>query len=82
MTHKQIYMKAFNIGPEDVVLCEVCGAVAVDVHHVLFKSQQGKDEIHNLILLCRYHHDMAHGKITNKELTRSRLYDIINERDS
>lgn len=80
MTHKEVYMKSMDIGPEDIVLCEACGAVAVDVHHVLFKSQGGTNEIHNLIALCRHDRDVAHGKVKGKELTRERLFDIIAER--
>ena len=77
MNHKQIYKKHFNIADDEVTLCEVCGAVAVDVHHILFKSQCGTDEIHNLIALDRHCHDVAHGKIAGEELTRETLFDII-----
>jgi len=80
MNHKQVYMKELNICREEVVLCEVCGAVACDVHHILFKSQGGTNEIHNLIALDRNCHDKAHGKIPGKELTRETLFDIISER--
>jgi 5-methylcytosine-specific restriction endonuclease McrA len=41
--------------------CEICGAPGADVHHIIFRSQQGTDEPENLITLCRPHHEMAHG---------------------
>ena len=41
--------------------CERCGAVAVDVHHIIFRSQGGSDMPINLISLCRSCHEMAHG---------------------
>ena len=80
MNHKQIYKKHFKIAEQEIVYCEVCGAPAVDVHHILFKSQGGDNEIENLIALCRHCHDVSHGKVAGKELTRETLFDIISER--
>jgi 5-methylcytosine-specific restriction endonuclease McrA len=82
MNYKHVYMKAFNIGPEDVVLCEICGAVAVDIHHIEFKSQGGTDHLLNLIALCRDCHDKAHGKnISGEYFTREDLFAITMPRD-
>jgi len=80
MSHKKVYAKAMDIGPEDIVLCEVCGAVAVDIHHVRFKSQGGTDKINNLIALDRNCHDIAHGKVKGKELLKDDLFRIIDRR--
>ena len=80
MNHKDVYMKAMNICRSEVVLCEVCGRGACDIHHILFKSQGGTNEIHNLIALDRHCHDVAHGKVQGEELTRETLFDIIAER--
>ena len=41
--------------------CEICGGLGSDVHHIIFRSQQGTDEACNLITLCRAHHEWAHG---------------------
>ncbi len=60
--YKQIYLKHFDFCEQDIILCENCNAVAVDIHHVVFKSQGGKDEIKNLIALCRNCHTLAHEK--------------------
>ncbi|WP_428738472.1 MutS-related protein [Sulfurimonas sp.] len=56
-----------------VTKCVICGAVAEDVHHISHKSlanQAGfighfhKDHKHNLIPLCKEHHNQIHdGKI-------------------
>jgi predicted restriction endonuclease len=62
------------------VLCEVCGAVAVDIYHIQFKGQGGTDEIENLIALCGNDHDIAHGKVKGKELTREDLWAITRKR--
>jgi len=49
--------------------CEVCGAMAQDCHHVIFKGMGGAnrdDRDSNLIALCRHHHELAHGKEAKK----------------
>jgi 5-methylcytosine-specific restriction endonuclease McrA len=62
--HVKNYLKAHGYGEQDIIPCEKCGAVAVDIHHKKFKSQGGTDDVENLIALCRKCHDRAHGKIT------------------
>ena len=62
-------MDHFDYGEQDVILCEVCMKKAVDIHHIKYKSRGGKDEIRNLIALCRKCHDKAHAeKIKEGEL--------------
>lgn len=46
----------------DGCACIVCGRPATDVHHIIFRSQCGKDELGNVVCLCRYHHQLAHGE--------------------
>ena len=70
--HTKIYLEfhGYQI-PEDVI-CEVCGNMAVDIHHISSRGMGGnpsKDNIGNLIGLCRSCHDKAHsGEITQEEL--------------
>ena len=78
--HKQIYMEHFGLCCQDVVLCEVCNKVAVDIHHIQFKSQGGTNHIGNLIALCRHDHDRSHGKVKGKTLSREVLQDIVDNR--
>jgi predicted HNH restriction endonuclease len=80
MNHKETYKKHFKLSPDDVVLCEVCGKEAVDIHHILFKSQGGTNDIENLIGLCRCCHDAAHGKIKGQVMSRDYLFGIIENR--
>ena len=60
---------------QDWIPCQVCGGTAVDIHHILFKSKGGTDDVRNLIALCRKCHEEAHGGI----LTREELFEIIRE---
>lgn len=58
--HVRIYMDYFGYGEQDVILCEVCGQRAVDIHHIDGRGK-GKDVISNLIALCRKCYNAAHG---------------------
>jgi len=63
-----------------MILCERPHAVkANDIHHILYKSQNGKDEIENLIALCGDCHNRAHFK---KEpfIHREELFEITENR--
>lgn len=59
-------------------LCELCGALATEVHHIIFRSQLGTSELPNLICLCRKCHEQAHG-VQAKEI-RAVLLAIVKER--
>ena len=57
--HTKIYLKFFNYGETDFIPCEYCGNRAVDIHHLEARGMGGskkKDNIENLIALCRKHH--------------------------
>lgn len=60
--HCKAYFKHFDIAEDDVILCEICGRRAVDIHHI---NGRGKDcnRIDNLMALCRYCHEKAHKKL-------------------
>ena len=54
------YLKHHGHGEQDVILCEQCGVVAVDIHHRIPRSIFANkcpggdpDDIMNLIALCR-----------------------------
>lgn len=72
--HVKNYLDARKLTVADVILCEVCSSVAVDIHHIKYKGQGGSDEHENLIALCRCCHDKAHaGKISKTELQRRKI---------
>ena len=71
--YKKNYFKHYGIGEQDIILCKICNAVAVDLHHIIFKSQGGTDNVNNLIPLCRSCHNKAHSnKIFNNSLHERR----------
>jgi hypothetical protein len=57
--HTKIYLEYFGYLGEDFIPCEVCGAKAVDIHHILCRGMGGskeKDHIENLMAVCRTCH--------------------------
>jgi len=68
--HCKVYMRYFDYGEQDVMLCEACGRPAKDIHHIEGRGK-GKDVISNLMAMCRKCHDRAHG-IGNVPLSKGR----------
>ena len=70
--HTKIYLEHHDYSPVDIILCQVCESVAVDIHHIETKGIGGdpsKDIVGNLIALCRCCHEKAHaGKISKEQL--------------
>jgi 5-methylcytosine-specific restriction endonuclease McrA len=66
-SHIKNYLAATGLLPHELQ-CEFCGAPAVDIHHVIFRSKFGskrkdeQDAYNNLIALCRKHHEKAHNE--------------------
>lgn len=40
------------IHTRDNGLCQCCGKVGTEIHHILYRSHEGKNRPDNLILLC------------------------------
>jgi len=59
--YKKNYLEANGFTIADFIPCENCGCKSVDIHHLIFKSQGGKDSADNLIALCRKCHEKAHN---------------------
>ena len=72
--HCKIYFDHYGYGIDDVILCEVCGQRAVDIHHITGRGK-GKANIDNLIALCRKCHRAAHG-LEKTFLSRDVLFAI------
>lgn len=57
--HTKIYLDHFGYGLDSFIPCEICGARAVDIHHIERRGMGGSknaDDIHNLMALCREDH--------------------------
>ena len=75
--HVKLYYEHYGFAECDCVICQVCGKVANDIHHIDPKGmggKAGKDRIDNLIALCRNCHIDAHKNI----LSKKELCGIIN----
>ncbi len=60
--HTTVYMQFFGYQIQSDCVCEICGRPAVDVNHIDARGMGGnpkgdKDEIENLMGMCREHHD-------------------------
>lgn len=66
--HTKIYFDYFNYDISDFVPCETCGSKAVDIHHIDARGMGGseKDDINNLMALCRECH-IKYGDIKDKK---------------
>jgi 5-methylcytosine-specific restriction endonuclease McrA len=63
--HTKVYLKEMGFSTTDWIPCEVCGATAVDIHHIESRGMGGSktaDTIDNLMALCRTCH-VAYGDI-------------------
>jgi HNH endonuclease len=86
LQHKWLYQKGINYGfantkayvlTRDGYTCQQCKGKSKDhrleVHHIVFRSQQGSDEETNLVTLCKSCHDGLHaGTITLKQQGRKK----------
>ena len=61
-------MNHFNYVLDDFIPCEICGARAVDIHHIENRGSGGstnKDVIENLMAVCREDH-IKYGDVPEK----------------
>lgn len=47
--------------------CQVCGRGATSLHHVIFRSHGGRNDIENLVCLCTEHHTGKNGPHQSEE---------------
>ena len=72
--HVSNYLRHFDIGETDTWYCEGCMREfpinnGLQIHHIIYRSHGGGDEVENCIALCVKHHDQAHScKISPSEL--------------
>ena len=86
LKNKRLYQRGINYGyantkayvlTRDRYTCQHCKGKSKDkrleVHHIVFRSQNGSDEESNLIILCKTCHDSLHtGKIKLKAIGKKK----------
>lgn len=68
--YQKTYFKYFGYDEHDTIYCEVCGAIANDIHHITARGMGGskhRDNIENLMALCRKHHEELGDKKQHKD---------------
>jgi 5-methylcytosine-specific restriction endonuclease McrA len=80
--HTKIYLDAMGYDTTDFIPCEICGAKAVDIHHIEARGMggsKGADTIENLMAVCRQCHN-TYGDLKNyKEMLKEIHYLRINK---
>jgi hypothetical protein len=57
--HTKVYLDFFGYDTSETIYCEMCNAVAQDIHHLEKRNKTKNDFIENLIGVCRDCHIKA-----------------------
>jgi hypothetical protein len=72
--HVRIYLKHFGYGEQSYIPCEICGKRSNDLHHIDARGMGAtnqKNDISNLMALCREHHLELGDKKQHMEYLKS-----------
>lgn len=78
--HTKIYLESFGYDVSDWIPCEVCGATAVDIHHIESRGMGGgqqKNTMANLMALCRGCHIKYGDKKQHVEFLKAKHNETI-----
>ena len=73
--HTKVYCSHFGYILDEFIPCEVCGARAVDIHHIEARGMGGTkkvDTIENLMALCRHCHVVMGDTKTHMEFLKEK----------
>ena len=69
-----------SVFERDSYTCIFCDMAATDVHHVVPRSQGGRNVIFNLVSLCRRCHMVHHGTLNEVYPNmRNEMYEVMTE---
>ena len=71
--HLKIYLHGMGFDSSDTIFCEVCGKVAVDLHHINARGMGGskeRDNLENIMALDRECHIKYGDKKQYKEFLK------------
>lgn len=78
--HTLNYMQGMGFDSSDTILCEVCGKVAVDLHHINARGMGGskeRDNLENIMALDRECHIKYGDKKQYKEFLKNVHYEFM-----
>lgn len=80
--YTKTYFKFFCYTIADFIPCEICGAKAVDIHHIWARSIKRAlfDVIGNLMALCRNCHEEYGDKVEKREFLQSKHDEVCKKR--
>jgi 5-methylcytosine-specific restriction endonuclease McrA len=66
--HVKNYLQYFDLGEQSIWQCEACAKQypinnGLQIHHIIFRSHGGSDDIKNCICLCVKCRERAHGSL-------------------
>ena len=69
-SYTKVYYTFFDLDLCDFVACELCGSEAVDISHIEAKGRRPdlKDDIRNIMAMCRFCHESTGDKKDYKEV--------------
>jgi len=77
--YKRTYLQYFGYSKQDFIPCELCGAQAVDIHHIENRKQRKdlENDINNLMALCRECHLEYGDKKRHKEWLKIKHKELL-----
>lgn len=60
-------------------VCAYCGDPYIEMHHIRFRSHQGRGNFRNLIPLCKNHHNQAHQNRQFADSLREQRIEMFGE---
>jgi hypothetical protein len=80
----KFYLEQIYGDTTEVPLCELCGSIAVDVHHIYRRGMGGskqRDKIELLMGLCRIHHEEFGDKKQHYDYLFDKHFEFLSQKN-